>query len=336
MTDYVNITDPSSVAEARRRLRRTAASADLDSDTVERAALVTTELATNILRHAGQGRMLIDRLSVFGEERVAVVAMDKGSGIAKLERMMRDGESTAGGAGTGLGAIERMSDRFDIHTAPNDGTVVACEFGKPRATLANTRFDAAGLRLNYPGETVCGDAFLIRRARRTTQFFLCDGLGHGPRAAEAADEAVSSLMKHRGGAVETVMDDLSHAMAATRGAVAGLCQVDGEAAEMSYGGMGNISTMRVSGSELRRFPSRDGRLGAIDRQALVETVPIIAGDVVIMHSDGVSTLRGIETQAGLMRRSALTIAGVLLRDHLRGRDDASILVVKINPHAEIG
>lgn len=334
MSQFVKIEDTSSASEARRRVRKIGAIANLDADTVERAAIVATEAATNIARHAGQGNILIDVLPLFGSSLIAIVAMDDGPGIARPEVMMRDGETTANGAGTGLGAMQRLSDQFDIHTGPDKGTVVACVLGKPASNFASRRFDAAGLRLNHPNETVCGDAWVVRKNRRTAQFFLCDGLGHGPRAAAAAEESVDALVAHRGGDVGTVLDDLSRTMHSSRGAVAGLCQIDGESAEMHFGGIGNISMLQVSGGQVRRFASRDGRLGAVDRPPLVETFTVTPGDVMIMHSDGISTLRGIEKRVGLMRRSALTIAGVLMRDNLRGRDDAGVVVMKVRPHGE--
>ncbi|TCD16140.1 ATP-binding protein [Oricola cellulosilytica] len=329
MSEFVRITDQSSAADARRRLRRVAAAEDFDSDTIERAAIVATEAATNIVRYAGRGNILIDTMPLFGTKKLVIIAMDKGSGIAKLERMMRDGESTGGGSGTGLGAMQRLSDRFDIHTEPGAGTVVACEFGPSASDGKTRRFDAAGLRLNHPGESECGDAWLLRTTGRSSQFFLCDGLGHGPRAAEAANRAIEGLKNHGGAPVETILDDLSHTMRPTRGAVAALCQVEGESPTMTYGGIGNISTLHLSNGAIRRLASRDGRLGAVERRAMVETLDIQPGDTVVMHTDGISTLRGFESRTGLLRRSALTIAGVILRDHLRGRDDAGIVVVKI-------
>lgn len=334
MSEFVNIVDQSSAAEARRRLRRIASAEALGEDMIERAAIVVTEAATNIVRHADHGHILIDVLDIFGRPRLVIAAMDKGPGIAKLDRMMEDGESTAGGPGNGLGAMQRLADRFDIHTAPDEGTVVACEFGEAGDDLASRRFDVAGLRVNHPGETVCGDALALRKATMTAQFFLCDGLGHGPRAAEAANAALESLSSHPGGTVETVLDDLSHALQPTRGAVAALCQVEGAAGQMSCGGIGNISMLHISNQKLRRLPSRDGRLGAPERQALVETIDITPGDLIILHSDGISTLRNLEQKAGLLRRSALTIAGIVIRDNLRGRDDASVAVIRVHAREE--
>ena len=135
MIGWLKITETSAVAEARRRARCTANAVGLNSLKVEHAAIVATEIAQNVLRHGGGGRMLIEVFGAPSLERLHIVGHDEGPGIGRVDRMMRDGETTKGSPGTGLGAIKRLSDRIDIFSEAGR-TVVAAEFrraeGPPR------------------------------------------------------------------------------------------------------------------------------------------------------------------------------------------------------------
>ena len=114
MIGWLKVRETSAVAEARRRARRTANAMGLHSTKVEHAAIVATEIAQNILRHGGGGQILVEIFGAPALERLHIVGHDEGPGIGRVDRMMRDGETTKGSAGTGLGAIKRLSDRKSV------------------------------------------------------------------------------------------------------------------------------------------------------------------------------------------------------------------------------
>ena len=89
-----------------------------------RVALVVTEAATNILKHAGSGDILLRGLAAGDARGVEVMAIDKGPGIANIAQAMRDGISTAGSSGIGLGAMQRLSDEFDLHADATHGSAL--------------------------------------------------------------------------------------------------------------------------------------------------------------------------------------------------------------------
>src|SRR6185503_6250659 len=66
-----------------------------------------TEAATNILKHGGRGEILLGVTQTAGLRFVDVLALDRGPGMANVDRCFEDGFSTAGSAGTGLGAVRR-------------------------------------------------------------------------------------------------------------------------------------------------------------------------------------------------------------------------------------
>ena len=95
----------SSIGEARRISLVMAERVKFKEDARGRVALITTELATNILLHAQNGEILFRILPVEWGPGLEIVALDHGPGISDLKRCMSDGYSTRGTRGCGLGAV---------------------------------------------------------------------------------------------------------------------------------------------------------------------------------------------------------------------------------------
>src|SRR5207244_36266 len=109
---------------------------------------------------------------------------------------MRDGYSTAGSPGTGLGALRRVSSWFDIlslRAAARHGTGFADPAGTVRRAaerLARKPVEVSGLNVPTPGEEISGDAWAVAQQRFRALLPAVDGLGHGADAARASAEAV--------------------------------------------------------------------------------------------------------------------------------------------------
>ena len=101
----VLVSDPSQVAEARRRTTTAAGVAGFGEVTAGQAALVATELCSNLLKHGQGGCLLVNA----GNRSLDLLALDSGSGMADVEACMADGYSTAGSRGQGLGAVRRLA-----------------------------------------------------------------------------------------------------------------------------------------------------------------------------------------------------------------------------------
>lgn len=90
-----------------------------------RLVTVTSELARNIIKYAGRGRVTAQ--SVFaadGRAGLCLVFEDDGAGIDNIEMAMRDGYTTGGGLGKGLPGSRRLVDDFQIESATGHGTRV--------------------------------------------------------------------------------------------------------------------------------------------------------------------------------------------------------------------
>ena len=126
---------------------------------------------------------------------IELITIDSGPGLRDVRAAMRDGHSTVGTLGIGLGAIRRLADFCDLYSVPGHGTALVARFWAAPASLA---CDFAGLIRPIASEIESGDAFAAVRAGRTVTGVLCDGLGHGPLAAAAANEAIAAILEDPG------------------------------------------------------------------------------------------------------------------------------------------
>ena len=112
------------VGRARREARSLAVAQGLRRDDAEAVALAVTELATNLVRYATGGMIVLQPCANRCGLGIQVESRDAGPGIADLGRAMQDGFSTGGGMGSGLPAVRRLMDDFEIASTPQ-GTRVA-------------------------------------------------------------------------------------------------------------------------------------------------------------------------------------------------------------------
>ena len=94
---------------------------------VDQTKLVTaaSELARNTLKYGGGGTVYLDALGDGFRKGVGLVFVDNGPGIPDLELALRDGYTTGGGLGLGLGGSKRLVDEFDIDSRAGEGTAVS-------------------------------------------------------------------------------------------------------------------------------------------------------------------------------------------------------------------
>jgi serine/threonine-protein kinase RsbT len=94
---------------------------------VEQTKMVTaaSELARNTVVHGGGGETLLEALNDNDRRGLRLTFTDQGSGIPDVEQAMRDGFTTGGGLGLGLGGAKRLVNEFAIHSRPGDGTRVS-------------------------------------------------------------------------------------------------------------------------------------------------------------------------------------------------------------------
>ena len=321
------IADGSQVAEARRLVGDFARLRGVPEPRRAQVAIVVTELATNLLKHGGGGEILADTFDDRDGVGLELLALDRGAGMADVERCLADGYSTAGSPGNGLGAVMRLSDQVRIYSRPGRGTAIMARFvTQPPNRAPATQIGAAVA--TYPGETVCGDRWGLGYAQAGRTLLVVDGSGHGIEAARAADIAVRILHDRLDDSCERLVAQMHQALMPTRGAAIAVARIDAVAHTVRYVGVGNISGLLFSGSTARHLVSNNGTAGHVAPRIREFTYDFTGDPLVIMHSDGLSPKWDLGAYPGLATQHPSLIAGVLLRDWRRGRDDASVVALR--------
>jgi anti-sigma regulatory factor (Ser/Thr protein kinase) len=329
----LGVSDPSGAAEARRRATALARRLGFGETDVGRVAIVVTEAATNIVKHAGGGEILGRALENHGTPGIEILALDRGPGIRDLDAALRDGYSSAGTAGTGLGAIRRASSEFDAYSDGTAGTAILTVLqARPRPEApGDPALRVAGLSVPKPGEEVCGDDWAARQHRRGFCVLVVDGLGHGTAAAEAALEARRLFQEDPVLDPAGMLDRLHRGLRPTRGAAAAVAAVDPDRGQLVYAGIGNIAGVVLGGERPRALVSQNGILGHAVRGIQEFTYPWPAGSTLVLHSDGLALRWDLQAYPGLIRHHPALIAGILYRDFRRGHDDVTVVVARELP-----
>ena len=325
----VPIPDTSAVGAARRAGARLAAEAGFDETDAGRVAIAVTELATNIVRHAGRGELLLQLVGAPSAQRVELIAIDRGPGMADPERCLRDGYSTSGTSGSGLGAVRRLADEFDLCSQPGAGTVVMARVARgSRPAARDTNFAIGSVCLPLDGEEVCGDAWRVARDESGLSVLVVDGLGHGLSAASAALEA-TRVFDEQPFASPVDMIQLAHRrMSGTRGGAMASAQIDVAARRIRFAGVGNIAGALVGAAGSRGLASHNGTVGAQLVRVQEFVYDWAPGATLVMHSDGLGTRWQLDRYPGAQSRHPAVIAGLLYRDFTRGRDDVTVVVAR--------
>ena len=332
MTTVLPVPDTSYVATARREVESLATSIGLGEDDRGRAGLIATELATNLARHGKGGEILLQPLTAAATAGLELIAIDRGPGMADVGDSLRDGSSTYGSAGTGLGAIRRQSDGFDIHSDPARGSAVLARVWPQRRVAQEQTCQVGSVSVAKLDEQVCGDGLCVLRSGTTAAAMVVDGLGHGVAANNAAEEARRLFSAAFPASPAKAAQKLHAGLRATRGAAIGILTVDFAASRAVYCGIGNIAGLAAAGGNVRRFVSMNGIAGHTAGRIQEFIYPCDgAGLVIVLHSDGLSTNWSLDRYRGLAACHPSLIAAVLYRDAGRRRDDATVLVMKRAP-----
>jgi anti-sigma regulatory factor (Ser/Thr protein kinase) len=327
----LRVADPSEVSTARRRTSEFARKIGLDEEGSGRAALLVTEMATNLVKHAGGGEIALHRFSDDARSGgLEVLALDKGCGIADLPRSLADGFSTAGSPGNGLGAIRRQADRFAIFSRPGLGTAVMARLYDRHGQGSADGLVIGGVSDPFPGETQCGDAWEYAPSAKGHTLLMVDGSGHGEHAAAAARIAAEAFRGNIEDDCPRLVERIHRALAPTRGAAVAVARIDRDAKLVRFLGVGNISAALLGADDtVRRMVSHNGTAGHVAPRIREFVYPIDGTVTIILHSDGLSAKWDIAAYPGLAASHPSVIAGILFRDHRRGRDDASVAVMRV-------
>lgn len=338
------VDDDSQVGEARRAAAALAGEARLGETEAGALAVVVTEVATNLARHARDGRILMRVVGTPPTAGVELVVLDQGPGIANVDRALRDGFSTAGTAGQGLGAIRRMAHECALFTQTAAaggpaGTVLVLRLWSAAARTRSPDGDQVVRELATPhvgavcvpiaGETACGDAWVVIDRPGRTLVVVADGLGHGPDAAHASSTAIRVAQEQPDTAPGELLLATHAALRATRGAAIAIAQLDHERGQLTFAGVGNVAAAIVTPGSSHSLASHNGTVGMTVRkvQEFTHEWPA-ANATLLLHTDGVNTRWRMDAYPGALLEHPMVAAALLYRDAARGRDDATVVCVR--------
>ena len=303
-----------------------------DAKVKEEVAIAVSELATNLIKHAGGGRLLLAPLRDGRRAGIQIECVDCGPGIADVERAMADGFSTVGSLGCGLGAVNRLMDEFEIKSKGHRrrGTRIVCRrWLLPEPTLLKLcPLDFGAAARPYSGNAVNGDAFIFEHWDRSALVGVIDGLGHGQFAYQAAQAARQYVETHLDLPLKTIFRGVGRTCRATQGVVMALARIDWAMGKLTFASVGNVEA-RIFGSPLPlNFILRRGVIGLNAPDPVVTEHSWEPTHVLVLHSDGLKTHWRWEDFAHLQSAPASVVAQKLLQQLARDDDDVTVVVVR--------
>ncbi len=327
VTRVVAVEETTQVGQVRREAQLLAAQAGFNEADAGRVALVATEMASNLWRHGGGGRMYLSLVVGRDGQGVELVSMDRGPGFV-LAQALQDGYSTGASPGLGMGVIARQARVMEAWCDARGAVLVARVFAERAPHDVDSGYGA--LRLPFNQEVVCGDAWHLQAWDGGLALTVIDGLGHGLPAADAAQAGVRAAAASVVG--ESTVERIArlHAgMSGTRGAAAAVACVMQAAGSIEFAGVGNIAGSLCSQETSRGLASMPGIVGAQYRRAQAFHLHADAGTLLVMHSDGLQARWSLRDYPGLQHRHPALVVAVLQRDFDRGRDDACIVALRV-------
>ena len=296
-------------------------------------ASATSELAMNMILHAGQG---VTKLAPTGNGHgVEISFIDEGPGIANIDKACVPGYSSRpDGLGLGLPAAKNAVDHFEISTQAGRGTVVTIRHYRPPA---NERFDV-GIASSADPLYACNGDVVFSKVVEGDKYLLAviDGMGQGELARDAALVARRALESSSSINPLTLASEAHEAVLASageRGFAMALMLVSVAAIHLVNVGDVACRVFRAEdGCELTQFIERPGTLGTSQPVRFVEQhADIRSADMpilIMLASDGISTR--FSTTGNPIREASIDIADLVINDFRRAHGDATVVILRIN------
>jgi anti-sigma regulatory factor (Ser/Thr protein kinase) len=328
-----NASDRSYYAIIKRGVHAMAVAAEFDAKRVAELDIVIAELTSNLYKYANHGELLIGHFREADNEYIEIICMDEGPGMNDVKRMAKDGFSSTNTLGHGLGSIKRLSDKFDIYSIKGWGTLVLSRIYKkpPAKVKTKPRIELKSIVVNKPGETACGDGYYFRMTDKEARLLLADGLGHGPDANLAMNEAVNAFKGCTFDLPIEILRYMHNFIRKTRGVVATVVIFDLVQNTFNIAGIGNIAGKLLGFSQNKTHLAYNGIVGhAIPNTMNSQPMSLDDYQVFILCSDGIRSRWDLGKYPGIQTHDLTLQAAAIYKDFNRRNDDTSIVIAKLN------
>ncbi|EHQ24393.1 SpoIIE family protein phosphatase [Mucilaginibacter paludis] len=315
----------------KKEIHKRALDAGINIKRINELDLIVAEMTSNLFKYANGGEILMGIFTNGGSPYVELISIDRGPGISNIAKMMQDGVSTTNTMGNGLGSIKRLSDVFEIYSIPDWGTIILSRVYNDSKSVKNTlKADVRSIILSKPGETCSGDGFIYKINNDYLKIMLADGLGHGPEANKAVNEAAEAFRVFPEYSPTETIRFIHSAIRKTRGAVAAIVCYDFNQKKWTMTGIGNIATKLVGVGALRNHMSYNGIVGHnIPNTMNDQVITSEQFNQVILCSDGIKTRWDLSRFPLISKYDLSILAAAIYKDQARKTDDMSIIVTKL-------
>jgi len=313
----------------KKEIHQRVAKMGMDESRIAEIDIITAEMTSNLFKYAEGGEILFGIFKENGIPYVELICIDRGPGMRNPSRMIKDGMSTGTTLGVGLGSIKRLSDTFDLYSLVDWGTILLS-----RIYLGNQPLEKKGLVIrpiviSKPGEQTSGDGFVYKITGNGFKVMLGDGLGHGPAANLAVNEAAKAFKVFPEASPVETLRFVHTSIRKTRGMVANVTSYNNNTGEWSSAGIGNIWAKWIGPTNSKNQMSYNGIVGHnIPNTMTDHTVNISEYNQLVLCSDGMKTRWETAKYPGILNHDPSILAAAIYKDHARQTDDMSVIVIK--------
>jgi anti-sigma regulatory factor (Ser/Thr protein kinase) len=329
-----NVSDRSYFAIIKKELHLLTSTLGFSPGKVGEVDIVVAEIITNLVKHAGGGKLLVKLIEDREVPGIELISVDNGPGMVDVSRMVADGVSTKNTLGNGLGAMKRLSEIFQVYSLKNSGTVILCRIYKHELPVAkeNTIAEIKSLTLPKNGEKECGDGFHSITNNKEIRLFMGDGLGHGPDAALAVQTGIQAFAECMHPDPAEVVRHIHASVKKTRGLVGTVGILNFQKRKWDFCGVGNIQTKINSNISSGGYMPYNGIIGMNIPQTLKSReFNYEPGQHIIMCSDGIKSRWDTLKYPSIIRYDISLMAALIWKDFSRTTDDISIAICKLRP-----
>jgi anti-sigma regulatory factor (Ser/Thr protein kinase) len=318
----------------KKEINKLVRTAGFDEKKIGDVDLVVSELTTNLHKYAVDGEILAGIIKdPNGLVYLEIISIDHGPGMSDSQKMMADGYSSANTLGMGLGSINRLSDKFELYSQKDWGTIVLSRINKTSALPLNTRTSNIELRalvVAMPGETVSGDGMYYKQTDKYLKLLVGDGLGHGELANYAVNEAVLSFKSCPYNTPSEILRYIHNDVKRTRGLVGAVVVFDLMTRSYEVAGVGNISVRLSNFLDNKNQMSYNGIIGH-NVPNTINNQHVMAADFnqVTLCSDGIRSRWDTIKLKGITRSDLSIQMAAIYKDSARKTDDMSIIMAKL-------
>lgn len=322
--------DRSYFSFVKKDIRRAATEIGMIAMRINELDLVVAEIISNLYKYGDGGEILMGAFANGGSPYMEIISIDSGPGIANPIKMMQDGMSSTNTLGLGLGTIKRLSDVFELYSLVGWGTVLLSRiYSDPDRIKVKEKLIIRPIVVSKPGEKTSGDGYVVKGTDSYIKIMLADGLGHGPEANKAINEAAIAFKAFPDYSPAETLRFIHGSIKKTRGAVINIIGYDFGSKIWSSSGIGNIA-VRIFGPITFSNPMPyNGIVGHNIPGAMNDLIyPADHYNKVMLCSDGIKTRIDMTKYPSIHKNDLTVLAAAIYKDHARKNDDMSIIIAK--------